>query len=157
MRIIQFSSLILPCFCCIISPVLSDETTSSNQVTMTSEAKAQKKSFTPFTGQITKPKVRLRLQPTYDGQILRELNPGEMVVVLGETEDFLAIAPPSDFKAYIYRTFVLDNVVEGSRVNVRLKPDLEAPVLAQLASGTPVNGSIDPNNNKWIQMSMPET
>lgn len=111
--------------------------------------------FVPFTGKVSKTKVRMRLQPQYDASILREMQPGESIVVLGETDDFYAVRPPRDFKAYIYRTFVLDDAVEGKNVNVRLKPDLDAPVVAQLNSGDPAKGMIDPENPKWLIIDMP--
>src|SRR5947209_1386500 len=68
---------------------------------------AKTSSITPFTGKILRNKVRMRLQPTLDAGVVRELNNGEMIVVVGENEDFFAIQPPSDVKGYIFRTFVL--------------------------------------------------
>ncbi len=110
-----------------------------------------------FTGKITSNKVRLRLQPTYDGAVIRELKRNDLVVVLGETDDFYIIQPPADIHGYVFRTYVLDNVIEGNKVNVRLNPDLDAPVLAQLNSGDRVDGTIDPANNKWIKIKLPST
>lgn len=112
--------------------------------------------FQAFTGKITRNKVRIRLQPSLDGKILRELNKDDMVVALGETEEFYVIAPPSDLKGYIFRTFVLDETVEGKHVNVRLAPDLEAPVLVQLNSGDRIRGVISSSNNKWLEIAPPE-
>ncbi|CUI17481.1 SH3 domain-containing protein [Candidatus Protochlamydia naegleriophila] len=114
-------------------------------------------SYDAFTGKITKNKVRLRLQPAYDGHVLREFQRNDMVVVLGETEDFYAIQPPADAKGYVFRTYILDNIVEGTRVNVRLKPDLDAPVIAQLNSGDHVEGVISPSNNKWLEIKIPSS
>jgi len=114
-------------------------------------------SISAFTGKITKNKVRLRLQPSLDSPILRELTNGEMVVVTGENDEFFAIQPPTDIKGYIFRTFVLDGVVEGNHVNVRLDPDLTAPVIAQMNSGDRVNGIISSKDKKWIQMNLPES
>lgn len=111
--------------------------------------------FEPFTGKITKNKVRMRLQSAYDGNVVRELNSKDLVVVLGETEDFYAVQPPADIRAFVFRTFVLDNVIEGNRVNARLKPDLESPVVAQLNSGDRVEGVIHPGNNKWMEIKLP--
>lgn len=111
--------------------------------------------FEPFTGKVTKNKVRLRLQPNFEGSVLRELNRGELLIVNGENEDFYSIQPPSNLKAYIYRTYVLDNVIEGTKVNVRLKPDLEAPVVAQLNSGDHVNGTINSSSPKWVEIPIP--
>jgi hypothetical protein len=114
-------------------------------------------SFAPFTGKVTKNKVRLRLQPNFDGAVVRELSKDELLIARGETEDFYAIQPSPDMKAYVYRTYVLDNVIEGTKVNVRLKPDLDAPVIAQLNSGDRVNGFIDASNNKWLEISIPDS
>lgn len=116
-----------------------------------------KPAFEPFTGKITKNRVRLRLLPSLDGNIIKELDQNSMVVVVDETEDFYAVEPPADSKAYIFRTYIIDNVVEGTHVNVRLKPDMDAPVLFQLNSGDKVEGIIDPANNKWIEINLPKS
>lgn len=113
--------------------------------------------FIAFTGRVTKNKVRLRQQPNLDSPILKELGHGEMVIVVGETEDFYAVQPPADLKAYVFRTYVLDNVVEGSKVNVRLEPDTDSPVVAQLNAGTRVDGTISPLNSKWLEIAMPDS
>ncbi|MGZ3733102.1 MAG: SH3 domain-containing protein, partial [Parachlamydiaceae bacterium] len=101
-------------------------------------------SIEPFTGKITRNKVRMRLQPSLDALILRELSKDDLLSVVGESNEFYAILPPKDTKAYIFRTYVLDDIVEGSRVNVRLEPAIEAPVIAQLNSGDKVEGIISP-------------
>jgi hypothetical protein len=112
--------------------------------------------FEPFTGKVLKNKVRLRLQPSFEGAILREFNRNDLVIAVGELDDFYAVEPPADMKAFVFRTYILDHVVEGSNVNVRLKPDLEAPVVAQLHSGDRIEGGIiDPNHPKWLQIKIP--
>lgn len=117
----------------------------------------QKQAFLPFTGKITKNKVRMRIKPSFEDHVLREMKSGDLVVVLGEVEDFYAVQPPSDIKGYVYRTLILDHVVEGNRVNVRLNPDLESPVIAQLNQGDRVEGQIDSSNSKWMQIQLPST
>lgn len=111
--------------------------------------------FEAFTGKVIKNKVRVRLQPTFDASVWKELNRDDMIVVTGEADDFYVVQPPSNTKAYVFRTFILDNVVEGNRVNVRLKPDLEAPVIAQLNSGDRVNGTVVTSNSKWLEIDLP--
>jgi uncharacterized protein YgiM (DUF1202 family) len=102
--------------------------------------------FTPFTGKITRNKVRLRLQPSGDAPILRQMDQGDLVIVLEETDDFYAIQPPAGTKGYVFRTFVLDNVIEGNKVNVRLEPNTDASVIAQLNSGDRVDGIVSASN-----------
>lgn len=111
----------------------------------------------PFTGKITRNKVRLRLQPNLEGYILKEINKDDYVIVVGESDEYYAVLPPKDLKTYVFRTYVLDNVVEGNRVNVRLDPDLDSPVIAQLTTGDKVEGTISPLNSKWLEIKTPDT
>lgn len=114
-----------------------------------------KSPFNAFTGKVLGNKVRMRLQPNLDGMILREFQSNDLVVVVGESEDFYAIQPPKDTKAYIFRTFVLDGIIEGNRVNVRLEPDLSAPVIAQMNTGDRINGAISEQDKKWMEIGLP--
>ena len=97
----------------------------------------------PFTGKIKGSKVRVRLEAGVDSPVLHELNSGDMVVVTGEQNDFYAIRPPKGVKAFVYRTYIIDDVVEGNRVNIRAEPSLEAPVLAQLNKGDKIGVLFD--------------
>jgi len=122
-----------------------------------SEPTKPSKPFTAFTGRTLKNKVRIRLQPNLDAPILREINKGDLFVVVGETDDFYAVEAPSDVKGYIFRTYVLDNTIEGSRVNVRLEPNLDSPIIAQLQTGDKVNGQISALNSKWLEITPPDS
>lgn len=114
--------------------------------------------FTAFTGKVKARKVRLRLQPDLDSRIIKELNKNELLSIVGEQDDFWAVEPISGLKAYVFRSFVLDNVVEGNRVNVRLEPHLEAPVIGHFNSGDRIeNGVISAQNNKWLEIPTPSS
>lgn len=119
-------------------------------------SKEQKELFKPFTGQIIKNRVRMRLTPSLESPVLKELNQGEMIVVVDEDEEFYAVKPPEDIKGYVFRTYVLDGVVEGHHVNVRLEPTLDSPIIAQLTTGDLVTGRVSPSNNKWLEIHPPE-
>lgn len=110
-----------------------------------------------FTGRIIGKKVRMRTAPDVESAIVRELSKKELVVVSGEKNDFYAVEAPTDVKAYIFRSFVLDNTVEGERVNIRLAPDREAPVIGHLSTGAKVNGALCKENNKWLEINIPAT
>jgi len=115
------------------------------------------KEISPFTGKITGEKVRLRLAPTLDGSILSELNKDDLIVITGEIDEFYTVKPSPSTKAYIYRAYVLDDVVEANNVNIRLEPNNHSPILSQLNQGDRVSGTLCPNNNKWIEISPPES
>ena len=110
-----------------------------------------------FTGKVTGSRVRVRLQPSLDGIILKELNQGELIIVTGEMDDFYAVKPETKCKGYIYRAYVLDNVVEANNVNLRLEPDVHAPILTQLGQGDSIKGTTCPENNKWLMVDLPDT
>lgn len=118
--------------------------------------KASEVSVNPFTGKVKGRKVRMRLRPDLDSRIIKELSKNELVTIVGEKEDFWAVQAPAETKAYVFRSFILDNVVEGNRVNVRLEPSLDAPVLAHLNSGEKIeNPTISPVNPKWFEITPP--
>lgn len=121
-----------------------------------SERNSPTEKFNSFTGKVSGSSVRMRLQPNLDGHIVRELNKGEMLLISGEENGFYAALPTTDLKAYVFRTYVLDNTIEGSNVNVRLDPHRDGVIIAQLNTGDSVKGKIDPNS-KWIEISPPES
>ena len=116
----------------------------------------QQKEFKNFSGKVVGTHVRLRTAPEIESSIVGEYNKGDLFVVVGEKNDFYKVAPPTNSKAYIFRSFVLDSIVEGNRVNVRLEPSLEAPVVGHVNSGTRVDGKICERNGKWLEIAPPE-
>jgi hypothetical protein len=112
-------------------------------------------SVKPFTAKVKGKKVRMRLNAELDSRVIKEVNANDLLSVVGEKGDFWAVEPPAGTKSYIFRSFVLDNVVEGNRVNVRLEPDLEAPVVSHLNSGDKIHGVISSINNKWLEIDPP--
>lgn len=114
-----------------------------------------KTSFSKFTGRVLGKHVRLRTQPDLESYVVRELEKNDLLVVVDEKDDFYAVEPLADTKAYVFRSFVLDNVVEGNRVNVRLHPDLESPIIGHLSMGKRIDGKICERNNKWLEIDPP--
>lgn len=126
----------------------------------TSSAAAQSKatsksSFKAFTGKVIGSNVRMRTSPDLDSHIVSELPKDDYIVVTGEKGEFYAVEPPSDLTAYIFRGFVIDDVVEGDRVNVRLAPDREAPIIGHYSTGAKIEGKICENNTKWLEIQAP--
>lgn len=142
------SFLVLP-FC--YSTLLADGAPPEDEMYACQPCKREK----GFTGKVTRDRVRMRLHPTVESPVIREMDRGEMLVVVNEVDDYYAVKPPSKTKAYVYRTYVLDGVVEGKRVNIRLDPHLEAPVIAQLNTGDRVEGTISEKNAKWLEIEPP--
>lgn len=110
-----------------------------------------------FTGKTVGSHVRLRTQPTTDSIVVRELTKGELIVADSEENGYYAVLPPKNTKAYIFRSFVLEGVVEGNRVNIRMEPKLDAAIIGSLSSGDKVEGTICPNNPKWLEIDPPQS
>lgn len=115
------------------------------------------RAVSPFTGKVKGKKVRLRLKADMDSHVIRELEKSELLSVVGEKGDFWAVQAPVGMKAFVFRSFVLDHVVEGNRVNVRLEPSTEAPVIGHLNMGDKVQDSVCAANNKWLEIAVPAT
>jgi len=116
-----------------------------------------KEAFSPFTGRVAGEHVRMRLHPDLDSHIVQELTKDQLLLILDKEGDFYCVEPPQPVKAYIFRSFVLDDVVEGNRVNVRLAPDLEAPVIGHHNSGDRLQGKVSEQNRKWLEIAPPAT
>ena len=138
------------------TPVATPVIAAEPKITPKKVQKTPEVSVNPFTGKIKGRKVRLRLRPDLDSRIIKELNKNELVTVIGEKGDFWAVQAPSGTKAYIFRSFVLDDIVEGNHVNVRLEPSMDAPVISHMNSGDKIeNASISPVNSKWLEIAPP--
>jgi uncharacterized protein YgiM (DUF1202 family) len=130
----------------------------SAQQTPAKSSTATKKaeSFKPFTGKLTAGKVRVRAKADLESPIIRQMNKNDYLLVIGEENDFYAIEPLKDTKAYVFRSYILDGVVEANRVNVRLEPHIDAPIIAQLKAGDKVQGNVCPINHKWLEIAPPK-
>ncbi len=117
----------------------------------------KKADFKAFTGKVTANKVRLRIKPDVDSHIVRQFTKNDLLLIVGEEGDFYAVQPPRETKAYVFRTYVLDNVVEANRVNVRLEPHPDAPVIGQLQAGARIESHVCPMNHKWLEIAPPAT
>lgn len=109
-----------------------------------------------FTGKITGNRVRLRANADLDSKIIKEFSKDDLVLVTGEKNGFYAVEPVKGTKGYLFRSYVLDNVVEASKVNVRLEPSTEASIVTQLETGTHVDGTISKLNSKWLEIDLPK-
>lgn len=114
------------------------------------------KIFKPFTGKVSANKVRLRVGADLESHIIKQLNKNDLLLIVGEENDFYAVEPPKDTKAYVFRSYVLDGLVEANRVNVRLEPHADAPIIAQLEAGVHVDAHVCPLNNKWLEIAAPK-
>ncbi len=113
------------------------------------------KAFKPFTGKVSANKVRIRDKPELESHIIRQVNKNDLVLVVGEEGDFYAIEPPKGTKAYIFRSYALDNVIEASRVNIRLEPHADAPIIGQLEAGAKIDAQVCAINHKWLEIPTP--
>ena len=115
----------------------------------------QVKSFKPFTGRISANKVRVRLKADLDSHIVKQMTKNDLLLVVGEEGEFFAVAPPKETKAYVFRSYVLDNIVEANKVNIRLEPNPDAPIMGQLEVGSKVQSQVCSKNHKWLEISVP--
>ena len=119
-------------------------------------AETASEQFEPFTGRVLGNKVRMRTKADLDSNIIRQYNKNDLVLVIGEEDEFYAVETPEETKAYIYRCYVIDNVVEANRVNIRLEPHIDAPVIGQLQCNDRIESRICEMNNKWLEIRPPK-
>ena len=53
---------------------------------------------------------------------------------------------------YVFKSYIIDDVVEAHRVNVRLEPNIDSPILGQLKHNKKIKTKPYPKNNKWLEV-----
>ena len=117
---------------------------------------SEKAIFEIFTGRINATNVRMRIGADIQSPIVKQLTKNDLVLIVGEENEFFRVAPSGDMKAYVFRSYIIDNVVEADRVNIRLQPDLESPIIGQLKHSQQINGQILEKNHKWMEITIPK-
>ncbi|MCB1149285.1 MAG: hypothetical protein KDK48_03895 [Chlamydiia bacterium] len=116
----------------------------------------EKAQFKPFTGRVSGNKVRMRAKPALDAPIVKELRSGDLYIITGENDEFYSMPATKDIRAYVHRKFIIDGAIDGSKVNVRLSPTTDAPVIAQLNTGDKVQGKVSAEDPKWLEIDTPD-
>lgn len=114
------------------------------------------KTFQPFTGKILGYKVRLRTKPDLESHIIAQLSKNDLLLIVGEENDFWKVKPSNATKAFVFRSYILDDLVEANRVNIRLSPNTDAPIIGQLQKGDKIKGEISEKDHKWLEITPPE-
>ncbi len=143
-----FSHLIICLFTFTLATLQADDSNKESSAKTT-------QIFRTFTGKVCGSKVRMRTSPDLEGHIICQLNKNDLVLISKDANDFWAVQPPSDVKAYVFRSYVIDNTIEANRVNLRISPNLDAQIIGQLQSGDKVEGKICEEDAKWLEISMP--
>lgn len=113
----------------------------------------EQENFIPFTGVVKGNRVRLRTAPKLDSSILKEVSFGDLLPIVGETDNFYSIQPSSDIKGYVFHTFIINGIVEGDQVNVRAAPSTLSPILYKLHKGDQV--TVYEEKGNWTEIELP--
>lgn len=112
------------------------------------------------TGVVTENGVNLRAQANTSSKILKQLQKGTKVSVVGSEEDWYRVSY-NDSTGWISGQYILirdeaisAGVVTGSVVNVRGKPDTSGEILAKLNKGAKVD--IFEESGSWYRISIGE-
>jgi uncharacterized protein YgiM (DUF1202 family) len=111
----------------------------------------------PMTIRVMKDHVRLRNRADRNSPVVLELHQDDLLLADGLEQDFYAVQPPEELKAYIFRAYVLEGGIEAQNVNVRLAPSLDAPIIGRLTQGDRVETLSEDVDGKWLQIRCPES
>lgn len=120
------------------------------------ESSFKQPSFSPFTAKVLGNKVRLRTSPDLYGAVVCEMNQGDFLLVEEELGDFYVVRAPKSTKVYVHKNYIFEGKVDANRVNIRLRPDLQAPILGQLNLGETISETKEcVEDRKWLEISPP--
>lgn len=143
----------LLCICLCTAPLIGAEAPAQSQTAISTS----KGAFEPFTGRIRRNKVRMRIKPDVNSPIVSELPQSVLIAVVGEQDEFYAVRPTEKIKVYVYRTYVLNHTVDVCRINVRLHPSTDAPIVGQLYQGDQIEGRPSSVDDQWIEIDLPDS
>ncbi len=83
-------------------------------------------------------RVNLRARPDTHAEIVGQVERGDLVVAKSMTDLWVEIVPPAGTEFWVHGDFVENNVVVGSRLNVRAGPGVNFAVVALLERGDPI-------------------
>lgn len=112
------------------------------------------------TGVITGDVVNLRAKPDISAKILKQLDKGTKVSVVGSEGEWYKVSYSdstgwiNDNYIYIRDESISAGIVTGSVVNVRSKPDISSEVLTKLNEGSKVD--IHEKSGEWYRISIGE-
>ncbi len=111
--------------------------------------------FADEHGEVIKDRINVRADSTITAQTICMLKKGETVEIAGEKFDWYSIILPKDFTAYLSKHYVdviaaKRGKINATRVNLRLKPSLEAPLVGTVEENSLV--TIVGKNGDWYQV-----
>ncbi len=104
---------------------------------------------------VTGDNVNLRIGPSRRAEIVGQLPKGTEVRVVLTDGEWSAVIPPEGTAGWISRDYLLDGVVNGSRVNVRGGPSVAYVILLTLEDGAEV--SVLEEQEQWAKIKLPDT
>jgi len=155
-RMFRVLTAAFPLVCCAQGNVWAAHGPQTKTQIKAAPVKAAPVRETAFTGATVREKVRLRLQPDLNAKVVKDLGRGELLLIVGEDNSFYRVKPDFDQRAYVYAKYVNDGKISGERVNVRLQPDLESPILIQMATGDQVVATA-PASGNWLEITIPDS
>ena len=97
----------------------------------------------PFTGYVTENGINVRADSTVGSEVICSVNKGERIEAVSEKYNWYKIKLPECAPSYIHKDML--GVVENNKaklirdkVNIRLKPNLEAEILGRISEGETV-------------------
>ncbi len=80
-------------------------------------------------------RVNLRAQPGLDAEVVGQVERGEILAQVSRQDDWVEVLPPPHVVFWVHGDFIEDEMVVGSRLNVRSGPGVNYAILATLERG----------------------
>jgi hypothetical protein len=98
-------------------------------------------------------RVSLRSMPDINAELLDRAMRGEELVLLGETNEWMAVQAPDTLNFWIAGEYVQNGIVAPAKLNVRSGPSQNYSVVCVMNAGDPV--SLRGEFNEWIKIAPP--
>lgn len=107
----------------------------------------------PRPGTVTTDRVNIRAGRSLNYEIMKKLDSGDRVTVLGIEGGWYRIVPPDGVSLWVSRRYISGGKVSCGRLNVRANPTLRSTVLCQIRRGDDVE--VIEESGDWTAIKAP--
>ena len=80
-------------------------------------------------------RVILRLKPSFDAEVIAQAQKGDILDSTGAEGDWVQVLPPPNVFFWVHSRYVNNGIVLGSKVPVRMGPDIKRDIVEDLRKG----------------------
>ncbi|MBN2145349.1 MAG: SH3 domain-containing protein [Candidatus Aureabacteria bacterium] len=111
--------------------------------------------FANYYVRVKEKNINVRARPSTSSEVMYQLDKGQDVLVIGQTDEWVKIRPKEGATAWVHKDMVENGIISKSNVNIRVGPSLGHSILGRMTESDPVMVLSNQQGGEWLQIEMP--